>query len=443
MKARQRMGKATMQCYQQDIKGCFDTAVGSQGISEAEFHTLLAEAQGVVDEYKTRYKALPLFSLVGEQAGLAEIQLIAEAIRKNFKHLVVLGTGGSSLNGQALTGLNYCENLMGGQGIRVHFMDNVDPYQIDCLLAGIKLETTAFLVISKSGKTLETLAQIALCIDVMRPVAQGNLGRHFYFISDPIDNPLRKIGQTIGATLLDHEENIGGRFSTFTNVGLLPACVMGLNIAAFRAGAQEVVSGTFQSSHPSEAAKGAAINVAWMRKGYSATVMMAYVDRLASFVTWYRQIWSESLGKNGQGTTPIKAMGTLDQHSQLQLYLDGPKDKGFTLIALDTKSQGHKLCTDHFKGLGLEYLNGLHMGDVLEAEHKATADTLINKGHPVRLIRLQELNEKTLGALIMHSILETVIVAGMTKVNPFDQPAVEDGKILARKILERAAGMAA
>lgn len=433
-----------MQLYHQEIKGCFEAAVGPKaGVSEAAYQTILTEAQHVVERYQASYHNFPLFTLPGENTGLSDITAVADDIRKRFRHLVVLGTGGSSLNGQALAGLKYCENTLGKHDTQLHFMDNVDPYQVECLLANITLEDTAFLAISKSGKTLETLAQTVLCLDVMHPVAKDKIGKHFYIISDPVDSPLRGIGKQIGATILDHEPNIGGRFSTFTNVGLLPAAVMGLDIAAFRRGADTVVNDVLRTSSIAEATKGAALNVAWMRKGFSATVMMAYADRLASFVTWYRQIWSESLGKNGQGTTPIKAMGTLDQHSQLQLYLDGPKDKGFTLIALDTKHHGHKLHTGNFKGLGLGYLDGLRLGDVLEAEHKATADTLINKQHPVRLIRLHTLNETVLGALIMHSILETVIVAGIINVNPFDQPAVEDGKILARKILEEASGIAA
>jgi glucose-6-phosphate isomerase len=162
---------------------------------------------------------------------------------------------------------------------------------------------------------------------------------------------------------------------------------------------------------------------------------MPYVDRLAPFGLWYRQLWAESLGKDGKGTTPIRAMGTVDQHSQLQLYLAGPADKLVTLIMLDSAGQGQAVPPDLAGDRELAYLSGKRMGDLLEAEQRATAATLVRQGRPTRAFRLATLDEKSLGALLMHFMLETIIAADLLGVNAFDQPAVEEGKILARQYL--------
>ena len=160
---------------------------------------------------------------------------------------------------------------------------------------------------------------------------------------------------------------------------------------------------------------------------------------MAHFGLWYRQIWAESLGKDGKGTTPIRAMGTVDQHSQLQLYLAGPWDKMFSVLRMDTQSEGRRVDPDLLDDPRLDYLAGRRMGDLLDAEARATADTLIRNGRPTRQILIDTLDEETLGGLFMHFMLETILAAHLLEVDPFDQPAVEEGKVLAREYLERIA----
>ena len=427
--------------YQQQIDACFVGNIGeSSGITPEDFDAQLARTDAIIaslSEAKQQGK-LPILTLPETVSDLRVIESTASHIQTQFKNLVVLGTGGSSLNGQALVGLRSCENRVGNVPTRVHFMDNIDPYDVQCLLGSIDLQKTAFLVISKSGKTLETLTQMMVCIDFVRKAVGNAVGKHFFVVSDPIDNPLRQVGIAIQATLLDHEPDVGGRFSTFTNVGLLPAKVAGVDIHKARQGAASIIADTFASKSHSAVAKGAALNVAFIQKGMNVNVMMAYIDRLANFVTWYRQIWAESLGKEGRGSTPVKAMGTLDQHSQLQLYLDGPRDKLFTLITMDTARDGYRISTEGLPDIGMGYVNDKTLGDVLQAEHQATISTMIRKQCPVREIRIKKLDEHVLGALLMHFTLETIVVAGLLGINAFDQPAVEDGKILARQLLEQA-----
>nr|MBC8242192.1 glucose-6-phosphate isomerase [Alphaproteobacteria bacterium] len=186
------------------------------------------------------------------------------------------------------------------------------------------------------------------------------------------------------------------------------------------------------------AALGAAISVALVReKGAVSTVLMPYADRLSNFGLWFQQLWGESLGKDGTGTTPILALGARDQHSLLQLFLDGPKDKMFTLMTLDVRGAGGKVSSSLTGDPSLEYFCGRTMGDLLAAEQNATAVTLAEKGCPTRILHLKGLGEETLGALLMHFMLETVIAADLLGVNPFDQPAVESGKVLARRYLSQ------
>ena len=181
---------------------------------------------------------------------------------------------------------------------------------------------------------------------------------------------------------------------------------------------------------------GAAIAVGLERENrISTTVLMPYVDRLADFGLWFRQLWAESLGKDGKGTTPINALGAVDQHSQLQLYLDGPRDKMFTVIMLDIAGKGPVVSPALANDDALSYLAGHTLGDLMDAEQRATAQTLIEHHRPTRIFRLETLNERVMGALFMHFMLETIIAAHMMDVDPFDQPAVEDGKNLARQYL--------
>jgi glucose-6-phosphate isomerase len=163
---------------------------------------------------------------------------------------------------------------------------------------------------------------------------------------------------------------------------------------------------------------------------------MPYADCLAPFAAWFVQLWAESLGKQGKGTTPIRALGTVDQHSQLQLYLAGPPDKMFTIVMGDTRDRGARYTHEALGDKSLDWLAGRTMGDLLDVSQRATADTLARNGRPVRVIKLGALDEFCLGALLMHFMLETIIAAELWQVDPFDQPAVEEGKVLARQYLK-------
>jgi glucose-6-phosphate isomerase len=241
--------------------------------------------------------------------------------------------------------------------------------------------------------------------------------------------------------ILDHDPKIGGRYSALSLVGLLPTMIAGLDAQAVREGAKSVLDPVLRGAAPDTIAPciGAALSVGLARQGANMSVLMPYVDRLADFGLWYRQLWAESIGKDGKGTTPIRAMGTVDQHSQLQLYLDGPRDKMFSLIFSRAVGTGGLVPNDLADDPSLGYLAGRTLGDLLDAEQRATAETLIRRGCPTRIFRLDHVNEEAIGALMMHYMIETIVAAHLMGVDPFDQPAVEDGKVLARKYLQESA----
>jgi glucose-6-phosphate isomerase len=162
---------------------------------------------------------------------------------------------------------------------------------------------------------------------------------------------------------------------------------------------------------------------------------MAYADRLERFTHWYVQLWAESLGKNGKGTTPVAAIGPVDQHSQLQLFIAGPRDKLFTVVTVDSAGRGPRIHADLARIAGEPYFGGKTIGDLVAAQGRATAETLAKNGCPVRTMHLGRADESSIGELLMHFMLETIIAAHLLGVDPFDQPAVEEGKILAKKYL--------
>jgi glucose-6-phosphate isomerase len=220
-------------------------------------------------------------------------------------------------------------------------------------------------------------------------------------------------------------------------VGLLPAAVLGLDAEAIRAGAAEALKPLLAKRSESTVpfVQGAAVSVAAATHGKPITVLLAYADRLERFTKWWVQLWAESLGKAGKGTTPVAALGPVDQHSQLQLWLAGPRDKLFTVISTGTAGRGPQIGKPLAEKAGEPGFAGKTVGDLVAAQARATADTLAKNGCPVRTIRIERLTESTLGALMMHFMLETIVAAHLLGVDPFDQPAVEEGKVLAKRYL--------
>lgn len=426
--------------YVCDISRSLESTIGAGGLASDVYETVLARAQKATDRLKQQHAAgtLLLTKLPAETDDLEAMVGFADRLCENTSDLIILGIGGSSLGAQTVAQLSG----WGTVGYRtadarpvVHMPENLDPLTFENLLSSCDLRTTRFLVVSKSGSTPETLSQVLQAMTAIDAAGGGKyLKQHFAVITDAdAQNPLQELAKEQEFPVL-HHENIGGRFSVFSNTGLVTAIVFGLNPAQIRRGGEAVIAATFNDP-TAPAIQCAAVTVGLLEsRKILQSALTVYEDRLQRMGLWFRQLWAESLGKDGKGLTPLAGLGPVDQHSQLQLFLDGPNDKLHTIITRDVGGDGKVPNPAYAKGL-LACFEGKTIGDILEAEQRATIETLAKNGRPVRELHLPVLDEENLGALLMHFMLETILVADMIGVDPFSQPAVEEGKKLARTFL--------
>ncbi|HXF90950.1 MAG TPA: glucose-6-phosphate isomerase, partial [Candidatus Nitrosotenuis sp.] len=270
---------------------------------------------GLLPYLQSLRSSLPLFKLIDQDQDLPALVSLADHIQDHFTDVIILGTGGSSLGGQALCDLR-AHDLP-----RLHFHDNIDPFTFKRLFNFINPTRTAVIAISKSGNTAETLMQLLVCLQHWLTILpQDQLKNHFWIIAENCENGIREVAHYYHLPCLDHPSDIGGRFAAFTLVGLLPALIAGLDALAIRKGARQVLDVLQDAQQPTDSppVEGALVNFGLISAGFTQSVLFPYIDRLSIFALWYRQLWAESLGKNGLGTTPIRAIGTIDQHSQLQ-----------------------------------------------------------------------------------------------------------------------------
>ncbi len=430
----------TMSTYACDISRALEAEIGPGGLSATAFDSAFGRAQAAAERLKETHAAgdLMLTRLLSEQDDLKVVKAFASELTKGTTDIVILGIGGSSLGAQTLAQLT-------GWGLpgykpsegrpMVHLPENLDPLTFDRLLNACDLETTKFLVVSKSGGTPEPLTQMLAAMTAFADaVGMSDLRQHFSVLTSPGENnPLRQVAEKHGLPILDHAD-IGGRFSVLSNTGLLPAELLGLDGERLRAGAANTLEATVSDPNAPVVLCAATTIGHLEEKGVSLSALTSYDDRLQRFGLWFRQLWGESLGKDGTGLTPLAGVGPVDQHSQLQLYLAGPNDKLHTFITRDVKGEGPVPVSDLASG-PLSAYDGTTMGDLLDAEQRATLATLAKNSRPVRHLNVATLNEESMGALLMHFMLETILVADMLGVDPFDQPAVEEGKVLARTFL--------
>ena len=434
--------------YSHGIAGCLDGAIGTHGLSQAELTLSIERLAPALDALQGDYRErrLPLLRVAEDEADIVAAEAALARLSAGARAIIFFGTGGSSLGGETLAQL-------GGWNIpgladeaqrnrpRTRFYDNLDPVTLESALGTFDLATARFVVTSKSGGTPETLAQVLAAMSALRAAGlEARIPELFLGITEPRvagkANGLRDLFEGLGIPVLEHNPGIGGRFSALTNVGLLPALARGLDVRAVRAGARSVVDAMMGADTPFAfpPAVGAAVAVALAReRGIRTHVMMPYTDRLGRFSHWFVQLWAESLGKDGQGTAPIACVGPLDQHSQLQLFMDGPHEHLISIVRMPTAGVGPKLPADLAAKAGVGFLADKTVGDLVAAQSHAVPEALGRAGRPVRTFDLDRLDEASLGALMMHCMLETILAARLMGVDPFDQPAVELAKIITRE----------
>ncbi len=414
----------TRALFQQSLEDVFEASVGPRGMPAERFSAYADKARTLIPAIAKNpvRECAPIFAMPARTDDLDAIEAIANEYANGYEALVVVGMGGSSFGGAFLA------HLRKEGGLQLHFVDNIDPHTTGLLINQLPWMRTAFLVISKSGNTVETHAQFAVFLREARERIGANYAKHFTIITITNDNPLHRLASHHGMRVLAHDPDLGGRFSVLSAVGLIPAAAVGMDIRALRAGAHITLAENFSGSLAA-AGEAAAMHMALNEKNISQHVFMHYNDRLGGLARWHRQCWAESLGKNGFGTTLIPSRGASDQHSQLQLYLEGPADKCFTALIVDGSGHGPRIDADGSQD-DLAFLNGHTLGDLFMAEQRATNATLIKAGRPLRTITCATLDEMTLGALLMHCTLEVIFTAALLGINAFDQPAIETGKKL-------------
>jgi glucose-6-phosphate isomerase len=384
---------------------------------------------------------------LGEQAQAVQtIQRFAEGVGQAFDHVLVLGIGGSALGMKAL--LNALKrpgwNELDDEGReffpRLTVLDNVDPTSVAEALRRIDPRRVLVNVISKSGGTAETMAQYLVVREWLDRALGPAATRHLVFTTDPKKGVLREIAQRDGIATLEVPPDVGGRFSVLSPVGLLPAALVGIDIEALLAGARRALAAAERNDLlQNPAALYAALHwAADTTLGARLHVMMPYTDRLREFAEWYRQLWAESLGKatdrRGQtvhaGPTPLGAVGATDQHSQVQLFMEGPFDKVITFLRVDRFAEDVTIPSPESLPAELAYLAGKTLGGLLDAEYQATAAALARMGRMSCSIHLPEISASVLGEMIMFFQLATGYAGVWYGVDPFDQPGVELGKKL-------------
>jgi glucose-6-phosphate isomerase len=434
--------------YRQDISGVLAETIGERGVKPRQLDETLVRADAALDTLRQwhREDTLPLLRLPGRRDDLDECDKAAAMLAKGARDILVLGTGGSSLGAQALaqlagyrvpgvrpfgTGLNE---------VRYHFFDNLDATTVAEALKTLDLRRTSAFAVSKSGGTPETVVQLLLMLEAFAK-AGIDPARRLVALTEPGSpekNAFRMLAGRHGLKVLDHDPRIGGRYSVLSNVGIVPAMLMGLDPVALRQGAAQVIDPIIDGAKASEVAPAlgaAAISAVDRVSRLNAVILMPYSDRLRLFSAWFAQLWAESLGKVGKGSQPVAAAGPVDQHSQMQLFLDGPNDKLLTVVSLATAGKGPKIPRRYSKSPLLSYLGGHAVGDLTAAQARATRETFVRNGRPVRTIHVERLDEKAMGALLMHFMIETIVMGLIAGVDPFDQPAVEQGKVLTREYL--------
>jgi len=377
-------------------------------------------------------------------ALLADITAEAEKLRR-FSDVIILGIGGSNLGALAV----YQALARGGhrrERPALHFIDNIDPDYLHDLLARLAPETTGVVTISKSGGTIETLTQYFVVRDWLNGRLSAAPARaHQWIVTDPSSGWLRALAKNEGIRALPVPPNVGGRYSVLSAVGLLPLAAVGVDVTALLAGARANAA----RCETDDMARNPALEMAALyylldvRKDKRVSILMPYVNALRLFSDWYRQLWAESLGKRRAdgtpaGTLPVPALGAVDQHSQLQMYLESRRDKIFSFIALEHWTHAVPIPLGDAEHAALPYLARKTLADVLAAEFNATRRVITDYGHPNLTIYLPVLNAHTLGQLIDLYQRVTVYAGLLYGINPFDQPAVESGKHLTRQYLQGA-----
>jgi glucose-6-phosphate isomerase len=431
-----------------DVNGCFDPGAG--GLARAELAALEPAARAAFEGLEARRRSgeVGFLDLPRDRAAADAAVALARDLSARFENLLVLGIGGSSLGGRAIVSAlcHPFHNLLPRErrrAMRVFFPDNSDPATFEALLGTLDLSETCFATVTKSGGTAETMAQhLALRERCLARFGEQGYRDRCVLVTDPAKGALRAIAQAEGLRALAVPANVGGRFSALSAVGLLPAAAAGADVAELLAGAAALEERCRTASPKENPALlyAATLHLMDRLRGRRVHVLMPYADGLRDTGDWFVQLWAESLGKRPDvGPTPFRAVGATDQHSSLQLMVEGPHDKVVTIVRVARPRADVALVVPeaYRPHAEIAYLHGHTMGALIEAERRATEAALRRAGRPTASIELPRLDARATGELLALLELATAYAGGLYGVNAFDQPGVEAGKRYAQGLLGR------
>jgi glucose-6-phosphate isomerase len=407
------------------------------GLRSDELGEIRPRLRGAADELLGDPPGFMSLPKTGEYAEASA--RVAEEIRDSgATDFIHVGIGGSALGPMAVhkaLSHPYYNALSDGdrRGPRIHFAENTDPATLSAVLDLANPGTTWANVVTKSGSTAETMANFLVIRGVL-----GDFQGRTVVTTDPDEGFLKEIADREGLRVLPIPADVGGRFSVLTPVGLLPAAVVGLDIEALLSGAAQCVDEVNEQGAEHPAVLGAAMHYLMdTARGRNIRVMMAYADALERLAAWFVQLWAESLGKDGKGSTPHGAVGTTDQHSQVQLFMEGPQDKVIEIVEVEDHPRDLEIPEAYEDLEGVGYLGGHTMGELLGVECDATRRALTEAGHPNSTIKLGSLDEENLGYVLQALEVQTAISGSLYGVNAFNQPGVEAGKQITYKRMGR------
>ena len=428
----------------------------NNGISQADMDgltTRLAAAKQAIDTARTAGK-MDFFDLpyTNDQV-VSDINDYVAAKKDNIDAFVVLGIGGSALGPMAVQQAinhpyyNEMPRDKRGNNPRFYVVDNVDPEKLVYLFQVIDIEKSLFNVISKSGSTSETMSQFMIIVEELeKRLGKDKAKEHIVATTDAVNGNLIKIAQDNGYKTFIIPSGVGGRFSQLTPVGLLPAAFCGIDIAELLKGAaymDELTKTAEVTANP--AMMYAALNYLGIQKGWCMSVLMPYADSLKFISDWYAQLWAESLGKKydrqgnivNAGQTPVKALGATDQHSQVQLYTEGPYDKIVVLMGVDTYRETITIPKIYSDVPSLGFLGGHTHNTLIQREQQATEYALTKENRPNMTLTLPTVNEFSIGQVLYFFEVATAYMGELLDIDAFDQPGVEEGKNATYALFDR------
>ncbi len=432
-----------------DYSNVMDINIGSEhGLKGEDIERLIESGTHIHSNLRKKSEdgTLGFYKLPYQAELCDEILEYAKTVRSRFDNYVHIGIGGSALGSIALQTslLDSYYNLH--MSPKMYYPDNIDPDWIHDLLERIDVSKTLFHVVSKSGGTAETAATTLYFLNFLTKTVGDNFYKNLLFTTDPAKGLLNQIAGEYPIKCFRIPPGVGGRFSVLSPVGLVSAAIAGTDIKKLMDGAAKMAA-ICDKENLSEnpAFLYAAIHYLYMQRGKNISVMMPYSNKLSDLADWYRQLWAESLGKRYDnsgnvvevGQTPVKALGATDQHSQVQLYVEGPNDKIITFLEVEKFNENTPL-KNHFTYIPeFDYLEGKTLGELLTAEKRATALALNHNQRPNITLKFSEVNEENVGAYFFLLEAATAFAGGLLNINAFNQPGVEEGKVATYALMGR------